>query len=430
MLTSEDDKHMAFTSSLHDIRDVYVVNENGGETSSGKKVKKTKSGGESSEERNRKGSKNDESTSENGHSKVSKKKKKEFQSESSQKSTSPSHSSPGQEITSKNKEITQRASTSSVHEETVEDVETISNASSQTTTCSIQGEDTEWPNVPDTYSADDVATNSDSNTSHQRRTSTSRNQDAEKMSLYTAGTNDVTAVIVNLWNQRKQMTKREDLSEVHVKKSLDCFVSGELETKDQHGYNALLKACSLPSMSPHVMQHLIVGRKVDLNCTLPDDFDKHQHSAKGLVPGMSALSVAIRRQNISCISTFKRRGTEINVRDADQEGNTTLHHCVLSVSKVAFQKLFPLYKQLEWEKMFNRKLESPLDIAQNLAMDNASYVVKKKQAYILEELERSCRSDESRYMAIDCSKISLKLYIFFHTVSLCNSSVCSFFKSL
>ena len=63
--------------------------------------------------------------------------------------------------------------------------------------------------------------------------------------------------------------------------------------------------------------------------------------------------------------------------------------------------------------MFNRKLESPLDIAQNLAMDNASYVAKKKQAYILEELERSCRSDEFRYMAIDCSKISLKLYIFF-----------------
>ena len=433
MLTSEDDKHMTFTSSLHDIRDVYVVNENGGETSSGKKVKKKKSGSESSEERNRKGSKNDESTSENGHSKVSKKKKKEFQSESSQKSTSPSHSSPGQEITSKNKEITQRASTSSVHEETVEDVETISNASSQTSTYSIQGEDTERPNVPDTYSADDVASNNDSNTSHQRRTSTSRNQDAEKMSLYMAGTNDVTARIVDLWNQHKQMKKREDgadLSNEYVETRLAWFADEDLEMKDQHGYNALLKACPLPSMSPHVMQHLIVGRKVDLNCTLPDDFDKHHHSAKGLVPGMSALSVAIRRQNISCISTFKRRGTEINVRDADQEGNTTLHHCVLSVSRVAFQKLFPLYKQLEWEKMFNRKLESPLDIAQNLAMDNASYVVKKKQAYILEELERSCRSDEFRYMAIDCSKISLKLYIFFHTVSLCNSSVCSFFKSL
>ena len=433
MLRREDDKHMVFTSSLHNIRDVYVVNENGGETSSGKKVKKKKSGGESSEERNRKGSKNDESTSENGHSKVSKKKKKEFQSESSQKSTSPSHSSPGQEITSKNKEITQRASTSSVHEETVEDVETISNASSQTSTYSIQGEDTERPNGPDTYSADDVASNNDSNTSHQRRTSTSRNQDAEKMSLYMAGTNDVTARIVDLWNQHKQMKKREDgadLSNEYVETRLAWFADEDLEMKDQHGYNALLKACSLPSMSPHVMQHLIVGRKVDLNCTLPDDFDKHQHSAKGLVPGMSALSVAIRRQNISCISTFKRRGTEINVRDADQEGNTTLHHCVLSVSKVAFQKLFPLYKQLEWEKMFNRKLESPLDIAQNLAMDNASYVVKKKQAYILEELERSCRSDEFRYMAIDCSKISLKLYIFFHTVSLCNSSVCSFFKSL
>ena len=412
MLRREDDKHMVFTSSLHNIRDVYVVNENGGETSSGRKLKKKKSRSESSEERNRKGSKSDESTSENGHSKVSKKKKKEFQSESSQKNTSPSHSSQGQEIMSKNKEITQRASTSSVHEETVEDVETISNASSQTTTCSIQGEDTEWPNVPDTYSADDVASNSDSNTSHQRRTSTSRNQDAEKMSLYMAGTNDVTAVIVNLWNQRKQMTKREDLLEVHVEKSLDCFVSGDLETKDQHGYNALLKACSLPSMSPHVMQHLIVVRKVDLNCKLPDDFDKDHRSAKGLIPGMSALSVAIRRQNISCISTFKRRKKEISVQDADQEGNTALHHCVASASKGAFQKLFPLYKELNWKKMFNRELENPLEIAQNLAMDSAA---KKKQAldFILDEMERSSPSDAFRYMAIDCSKISLKLYIMF-----------------
>ena len=398
MLRREDDKHMVFTSSLHDIRDVYVVNENGGETSSGKKVKKKKSRSESSEERNRKGSKNDESTSENGHSKVSKKKKKEFQSESSQKSTSPSHSSQGQEIMSKNKEITQRASTSSVHEETVEDVETMSNASSQTSTCSIQGEDTEWPNVPDTFSVDDVASNSDSYTSHQRRTSTSRNQDAEKMSLYMAGTNDVTARIVDLWNQRKQMKKREDgadLKTEYVEKSLDCFVKGKLETKDQHGYNALLKACSLPSMSPHVMQHLIVVEKVDLNCRLPDDFDEHHPSAKGLIPGMSALSVAIRRQNISCISTFKRREPEIKVRDADQEGNTALHHCVASASKGAFQKLFPLYKQLDWRKMFNEELESPLDIAQSLVMNSGA---KKKQAldFILQEMERSSPSDVFR----------------------------------
>ena len=429
MLRREDDKHMVFTSSLHNIRDVYVVNENGGETSSGKKVKKKKSRSESSEERNRKGSKSDESTSENGHSKVSKKKKKEFQSESSQKNTSPSHSSQGQEIMSKNKEITQRESTSSVHEETVEDVETISNASSQTTTCSIQGEDTEWPNVPDTYSADDVASNSYSNTSHQRRTSTSRNQDAEKMSLYMAGTNDVTAVIVKLWNQRKQMKKREDLSKEHVEKSLDCFVKEELETKDQHGYNALLKACSLPSMSPHVMQHLIVVRKVDLNCKLPDDFEKDHRSAKGLIPGMSALSVAIRRQNISCISTFKRRKKEISVQDADQEGNTALHHCVASASKGAFQKLFPLYKELNWKKMFNRELENPLEIAQNLTMDSAA---KKKQAldFILEEMERSSPSDAFRYMAIDCSKISLKLYIMFILFLYLTALFAPFLKSL
>ena len=398
MLRSEEDKHMAFTSSQHDIRGVYVVNENGGETSSGKKVKKKKSESESGEERNRKGSKNDEDTSENEQSQVRKKKKKELKSESSQKSRSPTHACQGQEIMSKNKEDKQRASTSSLHEETDEDVETMSNASSQTSTYSIQGEETEWPSVPDTYSADNVASNSHFNTSSLRRTSTSRNQNAEKMSLYMAGTNDVTARIVDLWNERKQMKKREDGADLlmeYVQRRLAWFANEDLEMKDQHGYNALLKACSLPSMSPHVMQHLIVGRKVDLNCTLPDDFDKHHHSAKGLIPGMSALSVAIRRQNISCISTFKRRETEINVRDADQEGNTALHHCVLSASKGAFQKLFPLYKELNWKKMFNRELEGPLDIAQNLAMDSAA---KKKQAlgYILEEMERSSPSDVFR----------------------------------
>ncbi|CAH3170643.1 unnamed protein product, partial [Porites lobata] len=381
---SEDDKQMPFTSSQHDMRDVYVVNENGEETSSGKKVKKKKSGSKSSEERNRKGSKNDEATSGNEQPQVRKKKKKEFKSESSQKIWSPSYACQGQEIMSKNKEDKQKASTSTLHEETDEDVETTSNASSQTSIYSIQGEDSADDGASN--SKYDGASNSDFNTSSLRRISTSRNQNAEKLSLYMAGTNEVTAVIVNLWNQRKQMEKREDLSKGHVEKSLDCFVKGNLETKDQHGYNALLKACSLPSMSPHVMQHLIVVEKVDLNCRLPDDFDEHHPSAKGLIPGMSALSVAIRRQNISCISTFKRREPEIKVRDADQEGNTALHHCVASASKGAFQKLFPLYKQLDWKEMFNSERKSPLHIAQKLEMDSAG---KKKQAlgYILEEME-------------------------------------------
>ena len=401
MLRSEEDKHMAFTSSQHDMRDVYVVNENGEETSSGKKVKKKKSGSESSEERNRKGSKNDEATSGNEQPQVRKKKKKEFKSESSQKIRSPTHAFQGQEIMPKNKEGKQKASTSSLREETDEDVETTSNASSQTSIYSIQGEDSADDGASN--SKYDGASNSDFNTSSLRRISTSRNQNAEKLSLYMAGTNEVTAVIVNLWNQRKQMEKREDLSKGHVEKSLDCFVKGNLETKDQHGYNALLKACSLPGMSPHVMQHLIVVEKVDLNCRLPDDFDEHHPSAKGLIPGMSALSVAIRRQNISCISTFKRREPEIKVRDADQEGNTALHHCVASASKGAFQKLFPLYKQLDWKEMFNSERKSPLHIAQKLEMDSTG---KKKQAlgYILEQMKGSSRSDEFRYIVIECSK--------------------------
>ena len=400
ILRREDDNQMAANSSLQDICAVYVVNENGGDTSSGKKVKKKKSGSENSGEHKRKGSKTDEATPENEHSKVRKKKKKknEFKSESSHKRTNRTHSCQVQEIMTKDKEDEQGPSTSSVHEETDEDVETTSNASSQTSTYSIQWEETEWPTVPDAYSADDVASNSDFTTSLLRRTSTSRNQEAEKMSLYMAGTNEVTAGIVDLWNQRKQMKKRkdgEDLSMEYVQTRLAQFVDEKLETKDQHGYNALLKACSLPSMSPHVMQNLIVVRRVDLNCRLPDDFDKHHPSAKGLIPGMSAMSVAIRRHNISCISTFKRREKDINVRDADQERNTALHHCVALASKGAFQKLFPLYKKLNWKKMLNKERESPLDIAENLAMDSGA---KKKQAldFIREEMERNSPSDVFR----------------------------------
>ena len=400
ILRREDDSQMAATSSLQDICAVYVVNENGGETSSGKKMKKKNSGSENSGEHKRKGSNTDEATPENEHSKVRKRKKKknEFKSESSHKSTNRTYSSQVQEIMTKDKEDEQRPSTSSVHEETDEDVETTSNASSQTSTYSIQWEETEWPTVPDAYSADDVASNSDFATSPLRRTSNSRNQEAEKMSLYMAGTNEVTAGIVDLWNERKQTKKRkdgEDLSMEYVQTRLAQFVDEKLETKDQHGYNALLKACSLPSMSPHVMQNLIVVRRVDLNCRLPDDFDKHHPSAKGLIPGMSAMSVAIRRHNISCISTFKRREKDINVRDADQERNTALHHCVALASKGAFQKLFPLYKKLNWKRMFNKELESPLDIAQNLAMDSGA---KKKQAldFILEEMERISPSDVFR----------------------------------
>lgn len=83
-----------------------------------------------------------------------------------------------------------------------------------------------------------------------------------------------------------------DLYLEEVRTALKRF--DDLEKKDEKGYTALLKACSLNSMSPHVMQHLIDERNVDLNCPLPADFDNHHTVAQQLIPGMSALSVALK----------------------------------------------------------------------------------------------------------------------------------------
>lgn len=110
------------------------------------------------------------------------------------------------------------------------------------------------------------------------------------------------------------------------------------------------------------MQYLITTRKVDLNCQLPSDFDVNHSEAKELVPGMSSLSVAIRKKNVKSVSTFMNRSTWIQVRSFDDNGNTALHHCVISIYKTAFDKIFPLFKPLEWREMRNKRGKNPLDI--------------------------------------------------------------------
>lgn len=178
------------------------------------------------------------------------------------------------------------------------------------------------------------------------------------------GSSRVTRSVVDLWEKHTSMRRitKEDLKMEDIRNSLDCFTIEELEKKDDQGYNAILKACSLPSMSPRVMQYLIGTRKVDLNCTLPPYFDKNHQAASGLVPGMSPLSVAINRRCSRYFSTFMTREAEIKIRSADEDGNTALHHCVLRASKIIFQKLFPLYKPLEWRKMRNCGGGNPLDL--------------------------------------------------------------------
>ena len=413
VLRSRDDVQMASTSSLHGKRDASVVKEEGGETSSGKKVKQKKYAAEERGECNRKGSGKGEAISKNKQSKVSKQRKKELKTESSQRSTTPTLSIQGQEIISKNEDDKQKTSTSSLHNE---DDENESNAKGQTNMNSMFSK--QWEGT-ESYSEDDVESNDNSNTSHlSGKNSSPRLQDADTIPVYNVGTNEVTAVIVNLWIEHKRRKREEkmDLPKDFVQNSLGNFKRDALETNDKQGYNALLKACSLPAMSPHVMQHLIVERMVDLNCRLPDDFDKHHPSAKGLIPGMSALSVAIRRQNTSCISTFKRREKEISVQDADKEGNTALHHCVVSGSKGAFEKLFPLYELLNWKQMFNSEKNSPLDIARNLAQENTA-IKKPALGHILGKMEGNTPSDVLRYIAIDCFEIDCEQFLFSRSFS-------------
>ena len=182
------------------------------------------------------------------------------------------------------------------------------------------------------------------------------------------GTNSVTGIIVDLWREYKEMQTqveekgRSDLTTDEIQNKLEHFSKDQLDAADERGYNALLKACSLPAMSPHVMQYLITTRKVDLNCQLPSDFDVNHSEAKELVPGMSSLSVAIRKGNVKSVSTFMNRSMWIQVRSFDDNGNTALHHCVISIYKTAFDKIFPLFKPLEWREMRNKRGKNPLDI--------------------------------------------------------------------
>ena len=335
-------------------------------------------------------------------------KKKKIEIKNSKASTSSAYSSEGEQIVLKNVENKHTASISRDNEDVIYLLDDVSNASSQTSTTSVYSiqdleENMEWTNIPETYStltrANEEENDDDSNGSNlSSRISVLENRTAGKISpsnpAYMTGTTSVTKVIVDLWREYRRMkrNKEGDLTNEQVQNSLDRFTSDELQVEDKQGYTALLKACSLPSMSPHVIQYLIVKRNVDLNYKLPHFFDKHHLTAKGLIAGMSALSVAIRRKgNAHCVSTFMRRQTEIDVRDADQEGNTALHHCVISVSKSAFQKLFPLYEPLDWQEMRNIERNSPLDIAWNLTWENPANLTvhTKKQSlkYILEKME-------------------------------------------
>ncbi|XP_068762107.1 uncharacterized protein [Montipora capricornis] len=258
-----------------------------------------------------------------------------------------------------------------------------SSDSSQTTSISV-------------YSLQDAATELQNTPTPSQKNMQGKSYDSVSDSTeYQEGTSEVTRAIVDLWKEYTRCKKQAllspgDLTTEQIEARLKQFSIEQLQMEDIKGYTAFLKACSIPSISPHVMQYLIVARKVDLNCTLPRQFDRNHKAASGLVPGMSSLSVAVRRSKSKFIPTFMRRGTEINVRSEDEEGNTALHHCVLSMSKIAFQKLFSLYKPLEWKEMKNVRGENPLNLTENLLCDSSVKLksrTKEALQYMLEEME-------------------------------------------
>lgn len=232
----------------------------------------------------------------------------------------------------------------------------------------------------------------------------SKNKIPLNIPKYIEGTNLVTGIIVDLWREYKEIlgyTKIQiqergncDISTDEVSTRLQDFTLDELNACDEKGYTALLKACSLPSMSPHVMQYLITTRKVDLNCQLPLDFV--HPTAKKLVPGMSALSVAIRSGNVKSVPTFMTRPGNIAVRSADHDGNTALHFCVLSCSKTSFQKLFPLFEPLEWKEMRNSQGMNPLDVCLSEIESRRQSKGKERSLeyleYMREEMEKSSQT--------------------------------------
>ena len=179
-------------------------------------------------------------------------------------------------------------------------------------------------------------------------------------SAYTEGASEVTRAIVELWRE-KMKQKGGEIDPEKVKAKLKNFKPQILEKRDTAGFSALTKACSLPSMSPRIVDYLLNTKRVDVNCQLPDNFKTGDGVGANLIPLMSALSVALQRGNVRCVSTFRSRGDSIKFKSKDKNGNTALHHCVSS--RDAFGDLWPYYKGMNWRDMKNGEEKDPCDYA-------------------------------------------------------------------
>ena len=117
---------------------------------------------------------------------------------------------------------------------------------------------------------------------------------------------------------------------------------------------------------------------------------------------MSALSVAIKSGNVKLVPTFTRSGSAISVQSVDDDGNTALHHCVLSMSKFSFRKLFPLSKPLKWKTMRNEDGKNPLDIARG--MQGLSEGKERSITFMCEEVMKKTKMVERRSSKISCKR--------------------------
>ena len=192
---------------------------------------------------------------------------------------------------------------------------------------------------------------------------------------YIRGTSEVTQSIVELW--REKMRQKKDLDRERVADKLKNFKTEVLERLDDEGFSALTKACSLPSMSPRIVRYLLNEKMVDVNSQLPERFTTGDREDAKLIPLMSALSVALLRGNVRCVSTFLRRKGDIKFDSRDQKGNTALHYCLLTQD--AFKDLWPNYEKMNWRDMKNDEGKNPCDDAKEKYEKSSPTIVTKRK---------------------------------------------------
>ena len=194
---------------------------------------------------------------------------------------------------------------------------------------------------------------------------------------YMRGTSEVTRLIVELWREKMRIKGNEDIDPQKVKDNLNNFGTEDLERLDGEGFSALTKACSLPSMSPRIVSYLLNKKMVDVNSQLPDWFTTGDREAANLIPLMSALSMALLRGNVKCVSTFMQRKNVIKFESKDQKGNTALHYCVST--REAFEKLWPNYEKMNWRDMTNDEGKNPCDDAKEKYEKSSPTIETKKK---------------------------------------------------